>query len=330
MLWGAPHSQSIPQWFLQISGTNLLHRIKYYKCTWYKCHLRTKLTFSLHSVANISGNMLAIIHNVSHWVPLGVTRYMVIFFLSLSPSSFDYPLSVFSSRCVLKWQCVLYMRMMSHSHMASNVFSEFFVFFSLLTWCEAFWVGFYFRWVLTRLCQRVSVFFRWSFKSVHVTLHPVWQTQEDSWTVKYTPADSGTKDSPADGFGSVDVISSALLFLFPLSTAWNCSFTVKTVNHWKVFVRWTTLLDFFFHVQCMLSHSGIFKHAGQVEHRWILFFVLFCSHPKLYHLGGNERGCHKFLKVTRLLLMLKWGQMIMYLFIQLFWTLSSRLVYSQA
>lgn len=45
-----------------------------YKCTWKDFHLRTKLTFSLHSVANISKNMLAIIHSVSHWVPLGVTR----------------------------------------------------------------------------------------------------------------------------------------------------------------------------------------------------------------------------------------------------------------
>lgn len=150
----------------------------------------------------------------------------------------------------------------------------------LLTWCEAFWVGFYFRWVLTRLCQRVSVFFRWSFKSVHVTLHPVWQTQEDSWTVKKTPADSGTKDSPADGFGSVDVISSALLFLFPLSTACNCRFTVETVNQWKVFVRWTTLLDFFFHVQCMLSHWGYLNTQGRWSTGGFCFlfrFVLFSS-----------------------------------------------------
>lgn len=35
---------------------------------------RQSWPFSLYSVANISKNMLAIIHNVSHWVPLGVTK----------------------------------------------------------------------------------------------------------------------------------------------------------------------------------------------------------------------------------------------------------------
>lgn len=105
---------------------------------------------------------------------------------SFSPSSFDCPLSVFSSRCVLKWQCVLYMRMTSHSHMASNVLSDFYFYFYffLFTWCEAFWGCCFSPWVLTRLCQRVLVFSRWSFKSVHVTLHLVWQTQEVSLTVK--------------------------------------------------------------------------------------------------------------------------------------------------
>lgn len=94
--------------------------MKCYKCTWKNCHLRTKLTFSLHSVANISENMLAIIYNVSHWVPLGVTRcihgFLIVFFCGFS-------------RRVLKWQCILYMRMNSRSHMLQ-------MFFQILSLCD--------------------------------------------------------------------------------------------------------------------------------------------------------------------------------------------------
>lgn len=62
--------------------------------------------------------MLAIIHNVSHWVPLGVTKCI---------HGFDC-LFLWFSRRVLKWQCILYMRMNSHSHMLK-------MFFQILSSC---------------------------------------------------------------------------------------------------------------------------------------------------------------------------------------------------
>lgn len=130
--------------------------------------------FSLHSVANISGNMLAIIHNVSHWVPLGVTRYMVfsfvLFFLFLRRlwvSSFCVFLQMCTevTLCFCTWEWCLALTWL-------QMFSpEFFPPLSLGD-VKRFYVSvFYSRWFLTRIRQRVSVFFRWSFKSVHVTLH---------------------------------------------------------------------------------------------------------------------------------------------------------------
>lgn len=57
------------------SVKNVHERIAIWRQSW---------PFSLYSVANISKNMLAIIHNVSHWVPLGVTKcihgFLIVFF----------------------------------------------------------------------------------------------------------------------------------------------------------------------------------------------------------------------------------------------------------
>lgn len=232
--------------------------------------------FSLHSVANISGNMLAIIHNVSHWVPLGVTRYMVSF--SFSPSSFDCPLSVFSSGCVLKWHCVLYMRMMSRSHMASNVFSEFLPPLYVM-WSALFSIClFSSTWVLTRLCQWVSVRFRWSFKSLRVTLHLVWETREVSWT-------SCRCFWLCGGRGS-----SALLFPFALSNHSIADWLLKSVTPVKVFVGWTTLLDLF-HDLCSVYAQSL----GDIEMCWaggaqVDSDFLFCfSIRKPYRFGENSQ-----------------------------------------
>lgn len=129
--------------------------------------------FSLHSVANISGNMLAIIHNVSHWVPLGVTRYMVGYFFFFSVVFWLSSFCVFLQMCTEVIMCFVHENDVSLSH-GFKCFLGIFFFPSLR---DVFSI----TWVLTQLCQRVSVFFRWSFKSVHVTLHLVWETQEVRW-----------------------------------------------------------------------------------------------------------------------------------------------------
>lgn len=61
-------------------------------------------------VANTSKNMLAIIHNVSHWVPLGVKKKRVSFLL------------VYQTCTEVTMYCVLYVRMKSYSHTSDSVF----------------------------------------------------------------------------------------------------------------------------------------------------------------------------------------------------------------
>lgn len=79
---------------------------------------------------------------------------------------------VFLQMCTEVTMCFVHENDVSLSH-GFKCFLR--IFFSLFSWCEAFSRGFW-----RGYGQRVSVFFRWSFKSVHVTLHFVWETQEVS------------------------------------------------------------------------------------------------------------------------------------------------------
>lgn len=88
---------------------------------------------------------------------------------SFPPSSFDCPFSVFFLRvCTEVTVCFVHENDVSLSH-GFKCFLRIF-FFPSLRDVKRF--GFVFLVFLTQLCRRVSVFFRWSFTSVHVTLHP--------------------------------------------------------------------------------------------------------------------------------------------------------------
>lgn len=182
--------------------------------------------------------MLAIIHNASHWVPLGVTRYMVILFLFFFLRSFHSPFQRFrpgvywSDDVFCTWEWCL-----------------------TLTWLQMFFLPLplyvmwsVFTWVLTRLCQRVSVFLWWSFKSVHVTLHLAWVAQKDS-SASIVDGQINACRSRNKGFHLQILLASLrpfplhCVFLFPLSS--NCWFTTKIVNQVKAFARVTTLFDRF-------------------------------------------------------------------------------------
>lgn len=90
--------------------------MKCYKCTWQNCHLRTKLTFFSPLCSKYQWEYAC--NNLQR-----IT-------LSASQCNKMHPWFWLSFFVVLKWQCILYMRINSHSHM---LFSD-----TFFMWCWSF------------------------------------------------------------------------------------------------------------------------------------------------------------------------------------------------
>lgn len=241
--------------------------------------------FSLHSVAKYQWEYAC---NNTQRITLSASRCNKIH------NDFFCPFfCVFLRTCTEVTMCFVHENGVSHSHMASNVFSDFFFFSSLL---YVMWS--IFTWGLMRYVKRVSVFFNGLFKSVHVTLQPCLRDTGGLFSVDCGRSNNKRPQITRQEFtcrlfwGFLSQTSHIFFCVFFLffhairwfaDLLWNCKSSVSVCK----------IGDTFGFLSCSVSSVcsvgwGIFKHAGQVEHRWILILFYFFPCKTVQFMGKTE------------------------------------------